>query len=119
MKPFYLIKNLKNIKTFDQNKLKFLIKKIKENVQIENNMFNSFSKDFKLNFSPLELKNYKKFKRVIIIGLGGSILGAQAVNLFLKKKIKKEFIFINDLNLIQIDKLKKIKILKFVIYSNI
>ncbi len=105
-------KKFKNIKTFDQNKLKVLIKKIKENIQIKNNMFNSFSKDFKLNFSPLELKNYKKFKRVIIIGLGGSILGAQAVNLFLKKKNKKEFIFVNDLNLIQINKLKKTKDLK-------
>ena len=52
-------KKFKNIKTFDQNKLKVLIKKIKENIQIKNNMFNSFSKDFKLNFSPLELKNYK------------------------------------------------------------
>ena len=69
-------KKFKNIKTFDQNKLKVLIKKIKENIQIKNNMFNSFSKDFKLNFSPLELKNYKKFKRVIIIGLGGSYIGS-------------------------------------------
>ena len=31
-------KKFKNIKTFDQNKWKVLIKKIKENIQIKNNI---------------------------------------------------------------------------------
>ena len=30
--------------------------------------------------------------------MGGSILGTEAIYQFLKKKIKKEFIFINNLN---------------------
>ena len=106
---FFPTTKFKNIKSFNKKKFDSLIKKNKESIEIKNNMFSSFSKNFKLNFRPKELKYYKKFKRVIIIGLGGSILGAQAINVFLKKNNKKEFIFINNLNLIQINKLKKIK----------
>ena len=83
-------------------------------------MFYSFSKDFKMNFSFAELKRYKKFKRIITIGLGGSILGAQAVNYFFKKQIKKELIFINNLEIDQINKLNKTSNLKnslFIIIS--
>ena len=67
-----------------------------------------------------ELKKYKKFKRIITIGLGGSILGAQATKLFFKKTIKKELIFINNLELDQIKKLNKLNNLKnslFIIIS--
>ena len=109
---FFPNEKFKKIKGENQRNFETLIKKTKESVEIKNNTLNSFSKDFKLNFKFGELKDYKKFKRVIIIGLGGSILGAQAINSFLKRNTKKEFIFINDLNLIQINKLKNIKHLK-------
>ena len=117
---FFPNEKFKKIKGVNQRNFEILIKKTKESVEIKNNTLNSFSKDFKLNFKFRELKDYKKFKRVIIIGLGGSILGAQAINSFLKRNTKKEFIFINDLNLIQINKLKNIKHLKnslFIIIS--
>ena len=84
-------------------------KKIKNNFKEKKNLFYSFSKDFKLNFSLSELKKYKRFKRIITIGMGGSILGAQAINFFLKKKINKELIFINNLDPDQLNKLKGIK----------
>ena len=83
-------------KSFDNsNKKKFLnlIKIAKENVNEEKNVFGSFSRNFRLNFDLKELKKYKKFKRIVTIGLGGSILGTQATNLFLKKKIKKRINF--------------------------
>ncbi len=83
-------------------------------------MFSSFSKDFKMKFNSNELKKYKKFKRIITIGFGGSILGAQAVNHFFKKQIKKELIFINNLEINQINKLNKTSNLKnslFIIIS--
>ena len=83
-------------------------------------MFYSFSKNFKMSFNFTELKRYKKFKRIITIGLGGSILGTQAINYFLKKQIKKELIFINNLEIDQINKLNKISNLKnslFIIIS--
>ena len=117
---FFPNEKFRKIKGVNQKNFEILIKKAKESVEIKNNTLNSFSKNFKLNFKFGELKNYKNFKRVIIIGLGGSILGAQAINSFLKRNTKKEFIFINDLNLIQINKLKNIKHLKnslFIIIS--
>ena len=117
---FFPNEKFRKIKGVNQRNFEILIKKAKESVEIKNNTLNSFSKNFKLNFKFGELKNYKNFKRVIIIGLGGSILGAQAINSFLKRNTKKEFIFINDLNLIQINKLKNIKHLKnslFIIIS--
>ena len=43
-------------------------------------------------------KNFKKFKTIIIIGMGGSILGTKAIYSFLKHKIKKKLIFIDNLD---------------------
>ncbi len=96
------------------------IKKTQLRIKEKKNVFHSFSQDFKFNFSLSELKKYKKFKRIVTIGLGGSILGAQAINFFLKKKINKELIFINNLEPNQLDKLKRIKNFKnslFIIIS--
>ena len=96
------------------------IKKTKQSLKEKKNIFYSFSKDFKFNFSLSELKKYKKFKRIVTIGLGGSILGAQAINFFLKKKINKELIFINNLDPNQLNRLKRLKNLKnslFIIIS--
>ncbi len=69
------------------NKKNFIrsIERIKKEGK-KKDVFYSFSKSFKLNFNLTELKKYKKFTRIITIGLGGSILGAQAINHFLKKK---------------------------------
>ena len=99
--------NKSNKKSFYES-----INKIKLNLKEKKNIFYSFSKDFKLNFSLSELKKYKRFKRIVTIGMGGSIFGAQAINFFLKKKINKELIFINNLNPDQLNKLKRIKNLK-------
>ena len=41
------------------------------------------------NFNFNKIKKFKKFKNVIIIGMGGSILGSKALYSFLKHKIKK------------------------------
>ena len=73
--------NKSNKKSFYES-----INKIKLNLKEKKNIFYSFSKDFKLNFSLSELKKYKRFKRIVTIGMGGSIFGAQAINFFLKKK---------------------------------
>ncbi len=109
-----------NFNDLNKKKIEKLIKKAKENIKDEKSMFSSFSKDFKMNFNFAELKRYKKFKRIIIIGLGGSILGSQAVNYFFKNQIKKELIFINNLEIEQINQLSKLSNLKnslFIIIS--
>tara|TARA_Y200000002_G_scaffold92030_1_gene74211 strand:- start:7720 stop:8940 length:1221 start_codon:yes stop_codon:yes gene_type:complete len=115
--PENVFKNFNNLK---KKKIENLIKKAKGNIKDNKSVFYSFSEDFKMNFNFIELKRYKKFKRIITIGLGGSILGAQAVNYFFKKQIKKELIFINNLEIDQINKLNKTNNLKnslFIIIS--
>ena len=56
------------------------------------------SKKFKINCKLKDLKKFKKFKTIVIIGMGGSILGTEAIYYFFKQKIKKKVYFFNDLN---------------------
>ena len=116
------ISNVKFKDSKNSNKKKFYnsILKTKEGIKENKNALHSLSKNFKLNLNLRELKKYKKFERIITIGFGGSILGTQAINYFLKKKIKKDLIFLNNLNFDHINKLKKYKKLKkslFIIIS--
>lgn len=71
-----------------------IIKNITLNLDNTKDSFHSLSKNFKFNFKIKEIEKFKKFKTVMIIGMGGSILGAQAIYSFLNKKIKKEFYFL-------------------------
>ncbi len=58
----------------------------------------SLSKNFKENYDKKLLRKFSTSKNFRIIGMGGSILGAEAIYNFLKDKIKKNFVFINDLD---------------------
>ena len=88
-----------------RKKIEKLIKRINKDLDISDNFFHSLSKKFKFNFVNHELQKYKKFKNVFIIGMGGSILGSEAIYRFLNEKIKKKFIFVDNIDEI---KLKKI-----------
>ena len=110
----------RNLNSTDTTRINKYIQKSIYQVKQKNNVFHSFSKDFKLNFNLKDLSKYKKFKRVIFIGMGGSILGAQSVENFLKKDLKKEIFFLNNLELYKIKALNNLKDLKnslFVIIS--
>ena len=50
----------------------------------------SYEKNYNLDFSTTMIKKFFKYENIIIIGMGGSILGAQAVYDFFKTKIKKQ-----------------------------
>ncbi len=76
------------------------------NLDTSKNIFNSLSYKFKLNFKIKDLNKFKKFNTVVVVGMGGSILGAEAIYLFLKKKIKKDFLFLDN---IDEDKLQRIR----------
>jgi len=81
---------------------------------------NSFEKNYKFDFSQRTINKFNKFKNIIVIGIGGSILGTESIYSFFKKKIKKNFIFIDNLDPALISKYKKIKNLKsscFVVVS--
>ena len=84
----FIIKN--NIKQITSNKEKKKLKKIIEEFQylinVKKDALHTISKNFKLNFKQPELKKFSKFKNIIVIGMGGSILGSKAIYTYLKKK---------------------------------
>ena len=68
---------------------------------------NILNKNFKFNFKLSDLKRFKKFQKIALIGMGGSILGTEAIYNFLQKKIKKKIYFFDDLDENKITNLKK------------
>ena len=83
------IKNKKLIKDY----LK-IIKNISSNLDLKKDTFHSLSNKFKYRFKTKDLQKFKKYKTIAVIGMGGSVLGSEAIYSFLKKKIKKKmFIF--------------------------
>lgn len=76
------------------------------------NFYNLFNKNFLKNFDFKKLNKYKSFKSIIIIGMGGSTLGLQAMCSFLQHKFKKEIIFLDNLDLNLNRKLLKNKKIK-------
>ena len=101
-------KNL-NLKSYKSLNLKYnnLSKKIKNNIDKSNNSLHFISDRFKMNFNTRDLNKYRKFKTVAIVGMGGSILGSKAIYNFFSKKISKEFIFFDNIDIGKIEKLKK------------
>jgi len=80
--------------------------KIKKKINIKNNIFHTFSENYKLN---LDIKNISKFKKFVIVGMGGSALGAKSIYKFLEHKIKKKFLFLNNLDENKINEVNKEK----------
>ena len=99
-----LIKKTLHIKLTKKFK-KVFDKEIKEPKNLET--LKILEKDFNINFNIKGLKKFKKFKTVTIIGMGGSILGSQAVYNLLRKKIKKKFYFFDNLDTERILDFKK------------
>ena len=62
------------------------------------------------------LLNFKKFNEFNLIGMGGSILGSEAIYDFLKKKIKKKVYFFNNLDEDKILNFKKKKNLSEILF---
>ena len=69
-------------------------------------LLKSFTKNFKYSYSKKDINKYKFYKDFRLIGMGGSILGTEAIYQFLRHKIKKNFYFHNNL-IPQIKNLKK------------
>ena len=67
--------------------------KIKEDTTNEKKTLNVLNENYKFNFDIKDLKKFKKFKTITLVGMGGSILGAEALRGFLKKKNKKRNLF--------------------------
>ena len=96
----------KNILKKFETKYKKILKDIRENLNYENKTENILSKNYKFNFNFKSLKNFKRYNSIVIIGMGGSIMGTEAIYNFFKNKIKKKVYFLNN---IDIEKIKVIK----------
>ena len=96
----------KNFKKLDKLFIK-IFNQINLNLSHKQDTFHVLSKNFKFNFDISDLKKFNKFKKVVVIGMGGSILGAEAIYDFLSYKIKKNFYFFDDLNYEKLKKFRK------------
>ena len=85
-------------KNFDLKKNTSIVKK-KLNLIFKKNdpLIQSLGKNYKDSFNKKDLQKFDKFKKLRLIGMGGSSLGAHAIYDFLKKDIKKKFTFVDNL----------------------
>ena len=97
----------KNFSNKIKKKLSFLVK---SRIQI----IDSLTKSYKYSYKKKTIKKYQKFKNFRVIAMGGSILGTQSIYEFLQHKIKKKFLFINNLQNID-KKQRKNKYLNLVV----
>ena len=91
--------NFKNFKKLNKNsKKKYLINILKDK-QITNHYpaVKSLLPSYNYSYSKTVLKKYKKYNKINIIGMGGSILGTEAIHDFCKKKVRKKIYFYNNL----------------------
>tara|TARA_B100000161_G_scaffold227729_1_gene174264 strand:- start:1819 stop:2976 length:1158 start_codon:yes stop_codon:yes gene_type:complete len=104
------------LKNFKINKKKTIVKKKLQSIinDKKNNIFLSLGKNYKYSFKTSKIKKYKKFLNFRVIGMGGSILGTKAIYEFLNYKIKKKFIFIDNLQNTS-KKIKKKNILNVIV----
>ena len=92
-------------------------------VDLKNNqipLLKSYEKNYEFDFSATTVKKFSKYRNIVVIGMGESILGTKSIYSFLKKRIKKEVFFFDNLDLNLSLKYKKIKNLKnscFIIVS--
>ncbi len=89
-KNFNLKRNIK-----DTRKINKILKK---ELILSAALLNSFTNNYKYSFKKNIIRKYKNYKNINLIGMGGSILGTEAIHDFLKFKIKKKIRFFNNLN---------------------
>ena len=70
-------------------------------------LLKSLTKNYNYSFKKKYLSNFKEYDEFNLIGMGGSILGAQAIYDFLNHKIKRKFFFFNNLQKLKISKSNK------------
>ena len=88
-----IFKNFLNIK-----KAKIIKKDFVNLLKNQPALFETLKSTYKYSYPKKIISKYKKFSNIRIIGMGGSILGTEAIYCFLKKKIKKKLTFVNNLN---------------------
>ncbi|WP_435116145.1 glucose-6-phosphate isomerase [Candidatus Pelagibacter bacterium nBUS_49] len=88
-----------------------LTKKLYSLLKDKNEVLKSLSKNYKDSFDKKFLNKFKKNNDFRVIGMGGSTLGTQTIYQFLNKKIKKNFSFIDNLNIENNNNNKKVNLI--------
>ena len=84
-------------------------------LDLQNNqipLLDSYEKNYEFDFSKATIRKFSKYKNIIIIGMGGSILGTKSIYSYLEKKVKKKVFFFDNLDSNLNLKYRKIKNLK-------
>ncbi len=99
----------KNFLSAKNEKIRFnkIFEKIISNLDTVEDTYGFLSKNFKINLNFKELNKFKKFKTIIIIGMGGSVLGSSAIYNFFNEKIKKKVFFFDNLDSKKISDFKR------------
>tara|TARA_B100000900_G_scaffold353437_1_gene321611 strand:- start:281 stop:1432 length:1152 start_codon:yes stop_codon:yes gene_type:complete len=92
-----LTKNINFINFQNKKKSKSILNSLKLILSGNNEIILSLKKNYKNSYGKKILKLFKNKNDYRIVGMGGSILGANAIYDFLNDKIKKKFYFINNL----------------------
>ena len=109
-----------NLKKGGKKNINKIFSNLFNDIKNDRKTLNLLNKDYKFNFKINELKRFKKFKKIAVIGMGGSILGAEAIFNFLELKIKKKIYFFNNLNqkkIIDFRKKEKLSKVLFIVVS--
>ena len=89
----------------------FLYKFLKnQNLINEYPFLKSLTKDYKYSYRKKDVKSLQKFSSFNLVGMGGSVLGTEAIYDFLNHKIKKNFLFYDNLQCQKISKSKYKKV---------
>jgi len=114
---FFKSKNLEKNLIKTKKTFKVLSEDIKK---LKIPLLKSYEKNYKFSFSKKNIKKFLKYKNIVIIGMGGSILGTKCIHSFFREKIKKNVFFFDNLdeNLhFQYNQIKNIKNSCFIVIS--
>ena len=105
--------HFENFKSKKNNKK---IQKLFNNlINTESHILNSLRKSYKDSWNKKIKLVLKKYKNVILIGMGGSIMGSRAIYSFFNKKIKKNFYFVDSFEHGNLKNIKKKNCLNLII----
>jgi glucose-6-phosphate isomerase len=113
----FLKKNInRSLLTNLTKKFNIIFAGVNKDINDPKKTLNVLNDEFKFNFKIKDLGKFKKYKKIAIIGMGGSILGTKAINNFLKGKIEKKIYFFDNLNPEKILNFKKKENLKKILF---
>ena len=105
----------KEVKQFSKN-FKKVFFEIEKDIDKKDTTLSILSKKFEIDIKLKKLNKLKKYKTIVIIGMGGSILGADAIYNLLKNRIKKKIYFFDNIDNNKIEDFKKKNDLRKVLF---